>query len=333
MSLFSSYCKIEESIGFDTSDRSAEKALKQVRQWVVTEKVHGANFSFIYSTASSEIRYAKRNGMLSPEDRFFQYQTILPEVEPKIQALCQHLHNNQHLLSKSIKTKLGSSPIETIIIYGELFGGLYPHEQVPAHPFTPIQKGIYYSPDIHFMAFDIKLNQTHFFDYEEARNLFQQFEIFHAEPLAIFPTYSKAVEYPLGFDSTIPRRLGLPPLPTDNKAEGIVVRSSSRHFLTKVKIPEFHEGHSQAAVYANNSMTLTELQSIAMRMILNENRLNSAISKIGSLDDYRYQIFEEMIEDVYRELRISKDYPHRKGLRSSLLQQLKIRFPEPDESI
>ena len=39
-----------------------------------------------------------------------------------------------------------------IIIYGELFGGIYPDINTG---FKPVQKGIYYSPSIHFIAFDI----------------------------------------------------------------------------------------------------------------------------------------------------------------------------------
>ena len=71
MSDFYSYEKMPESfskIGFDLPEiKKAEKA-----EWVVCEKVHGANFSFILDAEG--IGYAKRKETLAWEDDFFGFQ-------------------------------------------------------------------------------------------------------------------------------------------------------------------------------------------------------------------------------------------------------------------
>jgi len=63
-----------------------------------------------------------------------------------------------------------------------------------------------------------------YLNYDISLELFRTVHLFCAEPLFI-GTYDAAMEYPLGFDSTIPERLGLPPLPPgSNKAEGVVIK-------------------------------------------------------------------------------------------------------------
>ena len=309
---------------------NTDRDFKQVRQWAVTEKVHGANFSFIYHVASDAFQFAKRNGILNEDDKFFQYQRILPSVIPKIRQLCTLV-----LASPPIATH-----IETITVYGELFGGLYPMPEGNARSIegiTPVQRGVYYSPSLHFMAFDIRINESLYLDFQDALGLFRQVDgmrdgevdgekTFHyAAPLAFYPSYATASEYRLGFDSTIPSRLGLPPLPKgSNKAEGIVIRSMTKRFLTKLKIVEFAETET-AELYSNNSMSKEELQTIGLKMVT-ENRLNSAISKIGSLEDYRYQVYEEVCEDILRELRVDTSHAERKPLKNFFLTTIKSKF-------
>ncbi|MGD1913545.1 MAG: RNA ligase family protein, partial [Rivularia sp. (in: cyanobacteria)] len=42
--------------------------------WVVTEKIHGANFGIV--TDGWEVRFAKRKEFLNSEDNFFGYQLL-----------------------------------------------------------------------------------------------------------------------------------------------------------------------------------------------------------------------------------------------------------------
>ncbi len=86
-------------------------------------------------------------------------------------------------------------------------------------------------------------------DYELALRIFEQAGLFHATPLLV-GSYAAALNYPLGFATTIPRRLKLPPL-ADNPAEGVVIkplqtssiptpRGEIRPILTVFAGPEEH---------------------------------------------------------------------------------------------
>nr|URM62377.1 ligase 2 [Mimivirus sp.] len=44
-------------------------------EWIALEKIHGANFSFI--TNGEKLETAKRTGIISPEEYFFNYQIVV----------------------------------------------------------------------------------------------------------------------------------------------------------------------------------------------------------------------------------------------------------------
>ena len=130
----SEYEKIPKSLkqyGF------GEKALHALDkgQWVVTEKIHGANFSFAYE--NQKLRFAKRKEYLGWHDDFFGFQEVVSRLEDRVLALFEQL-------SLDVRA-------DRYILYGELFGGQYPHPAVPAHPgVAAIQTGVYYAPDVRF---------------------------------------------------------------------------------------------------------------------------------------------------------------------------------------
>jgi Rnl2 family RNA ligase len=85
--------------------------------WVVTEKIHGSNFSFI--TDGKDIRCAKRSALLGSNEEFLNYQFILEKYRSNV-------------LEAYKIVKQHSPDLEVMKIYGELFGGSYPHPDVPA---------------------------------------------------------------------------------------------------------------------------------------------------------------------------------------------------------
>ena len=99
------------------------------------------------------------------------------------------------------------------------------------------------------MAFDVALDtslQRIYLDFDKALQLFKDTDLFHAAPLFI-GKYEEAISYNNRFESTIPKRLGLPTIP-GNLAEGIVVKSfqeikedNSERAIIKIKIEEFSE--------------------------------------------------------------------------------------------
>lgn len=287
-------------------DEAAYRAMQKAR-WVVTEKIHGANFSFV--TDGKLLRCAKRKAYLKPGESFYGYAAVRDRLAEPLRALfgdAQRAHPG----------------IARLILYGELFGGGYPHPEVaPVEGVQPIQSGVYYSPRIEFCAFDLALVDEHgprYLPAEELRNLCHAAEILCAEPLRV-GSYEEALAYPVGFQSTLPARLGLPRL-ADNQAEGIVLKPAAPLYaeekgqrvriLLKKKIPAFAEDErfSQAEKWrASGALSPLQLVQSALPGLVNENRLQSAVSKLGPPGARESQawsaLFQLVRDDVLLSLR------------------------------
>merc|ERR1712130_1059102 len=131
--------------------------------------------------------------------------------------------------------------IKVIIIYGEFFGGLYSHfdKKYMAKNKKCIQNGIFYSPSLHFYAFDIKtdleLNQIENksedevdgrLSVNESIQIFEECDFLHAKILNLPPL----------IDVNTKKEI-------DNIAEGIIIRKlfSKDHILLKIKSQSFWE--------------------------------------------------------------------------------------------
>lgn len=310
--MFISYEKIAESPDEWRIDEAAYRLLAKV-PWVVTEKIHGANFCFY--TDGQTVLCANRKHILSSTDDFFHYQIVLEKLQQKI-------------VQTFLVTKKRFPQMNQLAIYGELFGGFYPHPEVRPDPAVqPVQTGIWYAPSIEFCAFDLALEEAvpgapkTYVDFDMALSIFEEVGIFYAAPL-FCGSYQEALAYPVGFDSTIPRRLGLPPLAEANQAEGVVIKplktllvESSKGAIRpilKKKIPAFAEDKrfSQAEKWATpqpgaqpGSLDLLIWEAFNL---VTENRLHSILSKVGALhpgDGRREQyVFRLFVEDVLERL-------------------------------
>jgi hypothetical protein len=117
---------------------------KKIDSWCVCEKVHGSNFGFHWFQESNSIKYLKRSSFIENNDPFFNYKEMLPDTLPKIE-----------MIIKIVNEKY--SELNEIIIFGELFGGIYPNMK---SKYKAIQKEVYYSPNLHFYAFDIYIKKN-----------------------------------------------------------------------------------------------------------------------------------------------------------------------------
>jgi hypothetical protein len=142
-----------------------------------------------------------------------------------------------------------------------------------------------------FSLFDIAINlndkQRFYLDYEQFQIYAQRGAMFYAEPLLI-GDYQKCINYNPSFQTTIPKRLGLPAIP-DNPAEGVVVRlfkspagKQPQRLLVKIKAERFSEF---AATSGNkNKFNSKESQfEFDAKTVVNANRLAAVMSKIGRL--------------------------------------------------
>lgn len=179
--------------------------------FAVQEKVHGANVSFLCD--DKNLRMARRTAILGEEEPFFRYQELLEHYES---AVC-HVFNRLR----------GRYPkMTSIAVYGELFGGGYPHPCVPLHrQVKPVQKEIWYIPGYDFHAFDIYVfmgDGGFFLPVQEANDLFALAGFHYAHNL-FTGTLDECLGYPCEFPTTIPSEYGLPLL-EDNLCEGIVIK-------------------------------------------------------------------------------------------------------------
>lgn len=267
---------------------SNEKILKKCHyddDCVITEKIHGANFSFLCD--GQNILCAKRSGLLNSDEKFHNWKEQLEKYSDKITKIFS-------IISESKKE------IKKIIVYGEIFGGLYPHANVEKiKGIKHVQKEIFYCPDINFCAFDIWVNNIGFLDYDEIEKIFQSVDLFYTKPIAkghIKDLINFDVEI---FNSTISSYYNLPQI-DNNIAEGIVIRSSKgRHVFLKKKSNKFSEIiHSNTKNKYNNRkkkyiITNTN-ETLATKSLeyyndfidyINENRLVSILSKDSELEN------------------------------------------------
>ena len=312
MSEFSGYEKMPNNLkklGLSESDFSKMEKLK----WVVTEKVHGANFSFVYENGS--LKFAKRKEYLNWTDDFFGFQLVVSKLENNILRLFEKLSSD--------------IAAEKYIIYGELFGGKYPHPEVaPVKDIHAIQTGVYYTPDIEFCAFDIAIEtdgtaSKYYLDYESSVAYFDEFKIFYAKPLLI-GKFNEAMNFNIRINSAVPKEFNLPEL-NDNLIEGVVIKpfnqldnNDFQRPIIKLKNPEFdeeekfHEAEKWSFI-PNVSSKTEELSFIVdeLRNYVTQNRLKSAVSKIGTLDLNNHsrvsEIKKEFLEDVITDFNENND--------------------------
>lgn len=310
MSDFSEYEKMPENFNQLGQNEKLVKDMNKLK-WAVTEKVHGANFSFVYQNKA--LHFAKRKDFLKWTDDFFGFQTVVNKIENQIISLFEQLSTDYKA--------------DKYIIYGELFGGHYPNENVmPAPNVQAIQTGVYYAPAVGFCAFDIAFEndgKKQYVDYERAVSYFETFSVFHAKIL-FSGKLNEALEFNTRINSTIPALLNLPPI-NKNLIEGIVVKPLKHSGLTendersviKLKNAEFKEQkYNQAEKWSyipdisSNSEQLTFLID-DLRNYITENRLNSVLSKTGAIDfkngQRMEQIRNEFIDDTLLDFNVQND--------------------------
>ena len=81
---FKKYSSIENHFYKDYLDQVREQVPADM-QWVVQEKVHGTNTSFLCD--GNDVKFAKRTSILGDDEKFYDYQEILEEYRDKVTSL------------------------------------------------------------------------------------------------------------------------------------------------------------------------------------------------------------------------------------------------------
>jgi Rnl2 family RNA ligase len=259
--------------------------------WVATEKIHGAQL--VVATDGRDVRVGKRKAWLDEGDAFFGWQLLRNELA----AAARGFHR-----------ALGGAGV--VRLYGEIFGGHYPHPDVAAMPgASPVQTGVWYAPDVRFAVFDALVegrdDPAGFFVAHHELDALARAHGMYAPPVLARGPRGDVDAHPVRFATRVPAQLGLPAL-ADNVAEGLVLKSDARarpdeRPVLKRKIPEFDEQRfdDSAPWDADARLDLDALGRVAARLV-NPPRVASARSKVGNAD--RAALRDEVVLDVLVDL-------------------------------
>ncbi|MFC4163086.1 RNA ligase, Rnl2 family [Epilithonimonas zeae] len=248
--------------------------------FIVQEKVHGANFSFF--TDGKEIKIAKRTAFIEDDEKFYNAHQILERYRKNVIDVFQ-------------KVKTIHPDVDTVVIYGELFGGGYKHKEVePVKEAIKVQKGVEYSPYNEFYAFDIKLNGTTYLDTDLVNQIFDETGFFYAKIL-FQGTLEEALKFPNDFDSKIPAWLGLSEI-ENNMCEGtivktlktkyfgngsrVILKNKNEKWTEKSKMVRKDRPIQKEVRFSENAQNIWE----EIQKYTTVNRLNNVVSKIGEFD-------------------------------------------------
>jgi len=278
---FKKYSSIENTFDKDFVEKIFLEGFDK-QEFVVQEKVHGSNVCFI--TDGQTVGFGKRTGFVESGEKFYDYEELLEQYTPKVISLYSII-------------KKDNPEIQTITIFGEMFGGKYAHPDVKnSTKISVIQKGVFYCPTHEFYAFDLYVSTSEsarYLSVDEMNNYFEHVNFLYAKSL-FRGTLSECMQYPNEFQSQISNWLGLPQI-ENNICEGIVIRPvvpaylrNGTRVLLKDKNEHFAEKKSikkrmpQLFVEPSYSESLNNLLPVTEQYVT-ENRLNNVISKIGQI--------------------------------------------------
>jgi Rnl2 family RNA ligase len=275
---------------------------------------------------------ARRTAAMQDCETFFNWQEVRDKYREGIKIVFE-------------QAKKYHPETHRVTIYGELFGGIYPHDDVKDTGHQPVQKGVYYCPWIDFYAFDIMIHDTvkkdpYWMNYTHAMKCFESANMFYAKPLRE-GNLNDCFSFNIKINSSIPKLLGLPSL-NKNQIEGVIIKCSEplilpgRHDRAIFK----HKNDKFAEVNPKPPMTQYERQREEAKQAedriydeipryINENRLDTVISKLGIVTEARLDEFAEfMSNDAIKDF--IKDSP---DIWSKVPEDKKEHFPKNVKSM
>ncbi len=284
-----------------------------ITEWVVLEKVHGANFSVW--TDGKEVQFAKRSGFFT--DSFYNSHTIT-------EKLTTNIFDAFKIANVALK-----EPCETLAVYGELFGGNFTHPDVKKVDVSSIQKGIQYCPDINFMAFDMMVNGQ-YVDHDIFLFIVERSGFFYTKT-RFRGTLEECLAQSNTYDSTIPAQLGLPHL-TDNVCEGNVIKPTIVTYFgngERVILKDKNEKWSEKAKEKKPIKEITKLTDVGKQKVedmcsfISENRLRNVLSKIGEVTNKDFgKILGDFMLDIIEDYEKEFDLPELDKKEAKLVNKL-----------
>jgi Rnl2 family RNA ligase len=251
--------------------------------WVVSEKIDGANFSFI--TDGKIVAVATRNDLTNGD--FYHSQDVINRYTEKVLYLKQ----------------IHFADAKQIQIYGELFG-------------PGIQRKVFYGNEKDYMAFEIQADGV-VVNADIAAGLLTLVGIPTPPSFGVFESLDAALELPNIFvsrvydelypgDSACQYELG------ENDAEGLVMKPvvplylpNGSRVIIKNKHPKFKEKKKKKKTPAEPNPWV----DIADQYVT-QNRLDAVVSKLGELKPSDFgKVIRLMSEDVIADMVKDEDLP------------------------
>ncbi|WP_329520223.1 RNA ligase family protein [Spirillospora sp. NBC_01491] len=264
------------------------------------EKIHGAQLVLGLPAGGDRrggLRVGKRKAWLGDDEPFFGWQLLRVE-------LAEAAHEMRRQVGPE---SLGG---RDLVAYCELFGGGYPHPDVPARRVhAPVQTGVWYSPGAHVAAFAILLAEPGAADGEllapsETAGIAARSGLL-SPPVVGTGTRAAMSALPVRRPTAVPAALGLPPV-EGNIAEGHVLWPDRRSTLSslaasKYKIPEMAESRFDESAPHDPGRVMAAPGLLGLvPSLVNPARIASAASKTGRHD--RAALLEEVVLDVLADL-------------------------------
>lgn len=249
-------------------------------KWAITEKVHGTNVQFGFD---GEYTVGKRTGFIEEGERFYNIQKFAEYYKGPIKAIYEECKKRYNCNS--------------VIVFGELFGGSYPHKEVEKdNTAQKVQKGVYYCPMNEIMFFDIYMDDRYLpvKEFEDVMDTVKNkgyIELIYQHSILV-DGIDNAVKYPNDEPSQMYKIWGLPEL-EDNIREGIVIKPYEQdafigqsRVIIKSKNDRFSEKTHEKV--DKPKVEVPEFVQKCMEEIsqyINENRVNNVISHVGEVTE------------------------------------------------
>lgn len=249
--------------------------LKDV-EFVIEEKIHGANMQFTYDPKDGESYWGRRKGKLSNKLDGYQLHGHRKATD-KLEKIEHYV--KQYAVWRNQKTT----------IYGELFG-----PGVQRMDYGPEKRILFFG-----LAFDdVLISQQQFYDWMYVNLL--------GDYIVPILSYESGFQAALNYNQIFPSKLS----PNGNCAEGIVIKplkkvfidSSGSVFYLKKKNPKFNERSG-----GKKSRKVQDLIETPLLSYINQNRVDSVYSKEGRITDkkdmkkYINLVIDDAIEDYLKD--------------------------------
>ncbi len=278
---YKKYSSIENAITPEFMERVRTEMPADL-EWVVQEKVHGSNTSFLCD--GQDVKFAKRTSVLADDEKFYDFQSLVDTYRTRVISLFN-------------RVKTAYPGVDAISVFGEMFGGRYAHADVAAEKgITLIQKGVNYTPGHEFYGFDIYIfeeNGGGYLPVDEVNALFEAEGFFYAKTL-FRGTLDECLKYPNAFQSRISQWLGLPDI-DDNICEGVVIRpvepqylrngsrvlikNKNARFAEKKSVKKRNKLFAEPVPYSESLIALLP----EVEAYVTETRLSNVVSHIGEV--------------------------------------------------